>query len=70
MKKMLLIALTALLLAGCGQGADELYETARFEEQQFNLDHARSLYRRIVEEHPDSPYAEKAARRLEELEAQ
>lgn len=67
MKRMVLIALAALLLTACGQGADELYETARFEEQQSNLDHARSLYRRIIEDHPDSPYAERAEKRLEEL---
>lgn len=63
--------LTALLLPlalGCsGSDAEELYELARFEERQNNQAHARELYERIVREHPDSEYAERARARLAEL---
>jgi len=67
MKKTLSILSLALLLAGCGDGAKEMYETARFEEQQLNADRAGALYRRIVSEHPSSPYAEQARERLKAL---
>lgn len=70
MRKIMLALFFALALAGCGDRAKELYETARFEEQQFNVDHASELYRQIVAEHPDSPYAEQARERLQELEGQ
>jgi outer membrane protein assembly factor BamD (BamD/ComL family) len=45
-----------------------LYDTAQLEEKQFNKPHAEKLYRRIVEEYPDSPYASQAKTRLAELE--
>jgi outer membrane protein assembly factor BamD (BamD/ComL family) len=38
------------------------------EEKQFNKPHATKLYRQIVEEYPDSPYANQAKTRLAELE--
>jgi len=57
-----------LLLAGCGDKAKDLYDTAQFEEKQFNKPHATKLYRQIVEEYPDSPYASQAKARLAELE--
>ena len=59
--------LPALLLVGCGDRAKDLYNTARLEEKQFNKPHATKLYRQIVEEHPDSPYANQAKTRLAEL---
>jgi len=38
------------------------------EEKQNNGPHATKLYRQIVEEYPDSPYANQAKTRLAELE--
>ena len=57
-----------LLLMGCGDKAKELYDTAQFEEKQNNRPHATKLYREIVEEYPDSPFANQAKTRLAELE--
>ncbi|MGZ8522384.1 MAG: hypothetical protein ACXWX7_19815 [Candidatus Binatia bacterium] len=57
-----------LLLVGCGDKAQDLYDTAQFEEKQNNRPHATKLYRQIVEEYPDSPYANRAKSRLAELE--
>lgn len=57
-----------LLLVGCGDKAKDLYDTAQLEEKQNNRPHATKLYRQIVEEYPDSPYAHQAKTRLAELE--
>lgn len=57
-----------LLLVGCGDNAKDLYDTAQFEEKQFNKPHATKLYRQIIEEHPGSLYASQAKARLAELE--
>ena len=65
---MILLLLGILTMAGCaGDKGKELFETARFEEQQHNRAHAEQLYREIVTKHPGSVYAEKAGKRLEEL---
>ena len=52
--------LLAVVLAACGGGAAELYETAQFEELQRNTTHARELYQEILRKHPDAPEAAKA----------
>ena len=53
------------MLAACsGGGAEQLLETARFEEVQRNLPHARKLYREIVGKYPGTPQAAEAAARL------
>lgn len=57
-----------LLLAGCGDSAKDMFDTAQLEEKQNNRPHATKLYRQIVEKHPDSPYANQAKARLAELE--
>ena len=57
-----------LLLLGCGDKAKDLFDTARLEEKQNNRPHATKLYRQIVEEYPESPYANQAKTRLGELE--
>lgn len=65
-------AILALLLAsgagGCSRGgAGEMLETARLEEVQRNLPHARKLYREIIERYPESPEAAEAKQRLAAL---
>ena len=63
-----LAACLLLLLMGCGDKAKDLYDTAQLEEKQNNKLHATQLYRQIVEEYPDSAYANQAKTRLAELE--
>ena len=62
-----LAACVLLLLVGCGDRGKDLHDTARLEEKQFNKPHATKLYRRIVEEYPDSSYANQAKTHLAEL---
>lgn len=66
--RLLLVVFLALPLAGCGDGAEEIFETAQFEEVQNNREHARKLYNRILRDHPDSPFAARARERLAALE--
>jgi len=54
-------------IAGCGESPQQLFETAQFEELQNNQSHARELYEQIIQKHPDSDFAKKAALRLAEL---
>ncbi len=68
MRRFLCTLCLALALAGCGDKAKDLYETAQLEERQYNTDHAGQLYRQILDQYPDSPYAAKARERLAELE--
>jgi len=37
-----------------------IYDTAQFEEKENIKPHATKLYRQIVKEYPDSPYANQA----------
>ena len=53
------------MLMACGEDPKQLFETARFEEQQHNRAHAQELYEQIIQQHPDSEFAEKARQRLE-----
>jgi TolA-binding protein len=69
MRRVTLSALTLFMLLGCSDPAAEIYETAQFEELQFNKPHAVELYQRIVKDYPDSPLAAKATQRLKALEA-
>jgi len=63
-----LAACLLLLIVGCGDKAKDIYDTAQLEEKQNNRPHATKLYRQVVEEYPDSPYANQAKSRLAELE--
>jgi outer membrane protein assembly factor BamD (BamD/ComL family) len=55
-------------LAGCtGDKGKELFDTAQFEEQQRNNEHARQLYEEIVKKYPGSEFATKAAERLQAI---
>lgn len=68
MKKITLagILLFTLVIGGCSNDkkAQEMLETARFEEKQHNLEHATQLYREIVKKYPGSPSAKDASTRL------
>jgi hypothetical protein len=52
MRRIFLAGCFAALLVGCGDKAKERYETAQFEEKQFNKAHATKLYRQIIENIP------------------
>lgn len=67
---LLLSSFALLVILGCSDPAAEMFETAQFEEQQFNKPHATELYQRIVDNHPDSPFADKARQRLKALSAE
>ncbi|MFM8550785.1 MAG: hypothetical protein ACKOCD_00460 [Nitrospiraceae bacterium] len=62
------LGLSLLAFAGCGgDRAQELFETAQFEERQNNRDHARQLYEEILREYPASEAARNAQDRLRAL---
>lgn len=64
----ILVVIAAVTIAGCsGDTVKEVFETAQLEELQKNYDHAKELYCRIIEKHPESPYATKARERLDGL---
>jgi len=71
-KAIIILALlvTVLFGYGCSDKAQELYETARFEELQKNKPHAVKLYREIINEYPESEYASRAREQLEKLESE
>ena len=64
------ILILVLSLAGCGNGPEELFEVAQFEELQNNQEHARKLYSRILRDHPDSRVVFRARERLAAMDAQ
>jgi len=71
MKLILVSVLWIALLAGSGctgNKAEELFETAQFEEKQNNQEHARQLYEEILREYPKSDAAKAADARLRELQ--
>jgi TolA-binding protein len=64
----LLTLLLIWLVVGCSANdAQQLFETAVFEEQQNNKEHARQLYEEILKKHPNSEYARQAEQRLRQL---
>lgn len=70
MRRIVLVMFMVLglsLFACSGKKAEEMYETAQFEELQRNMVHAKQLYQEILEKYPESEFAHKAAERLEAL---
>lgn len=64
------LCIALLALSGCnGSKADELLDTAQFEEKQNNRDHARQLYEEILRDYPKSEAARKAQERLDRIQA-
>ena len=65
---LILLIILATALSGCsGNGAKELFDTAKLEELQDNHEHARQLYQEIIDNYPESQYANRANERLSEL---
>jgi TolA-binding protein len=59
----------AIAISGCsGNGAEQLFETAKLEELQHNKEHALQLYREIVKKYPDSEFARNAQERVDALQ--
>lgn len=63
-----ILLISCVFLSCAGDDAAEIYENAQFEELQNNNEHALQLYRKVVNEHPESTYAEKAREKLLALE--
>ncbi|NVM20261.1 MAG: hypothetical protein HWN68_00590 [Desulfobacterales bacterium] len=65
---LILMVILATVLLGCsGDGAEQLFDTAKLEELQDNREHATKLYQEIIEKYPESEYAKKAKERLSAL---
>lgn len=64
---MLLLCTLALSACSVDRKAAELFETARFEEKQHNVEHAVKLYEQIIKEFPNSKSASEARTRLDDL---
>jgi len=66
---LLFIVICSIAIIACtGDGAEELFKTAQFEELQNNREHARQLYEDIIKNYPQSEYARKAEISLSEME--
>jgi TolA-binding protein len=64
------VLLLLTTLTACSSGdkfADELLETARFEEKQGNIEHATKLYEEILKKHPSAAASREAIMRIEFL---
>jgi outer membrane protein assembly factor BamD (BamD/ComL family) len=71
MKRFLVVlaALVCLALSGCSdRRAEQIFETAQFEELQKNHPHALKLYREIISKYPNSEYAKRAEQRISALQ--
>lgn len=64
LRKFLPAIVLATTLAACSSSADELLETARFEELQRNVPQATKLYQQILDRYPNTPEAAEAKARL------
>jgi outer membrane protein assembly factor BamD (BamD/ComL family) len=63
----LILAGTLAVSACAVDNGEGLYENAQFEELQNNPEHAKKLYKEIIEKYPESEYAGKARARMSEL---
>lgn len=62
---LILMIILAAVLSGCsGNGAEQLFDTAKLEEVQDNREHASKLYQEIIDRYPESEYAMRAKERL------
>lgn len=69
MRSVILALVLGTVLVSCTRSDPaELLETAKFEELQRNVPHARELYERIVADHPQSEEAKVARERLAALD--
>lgn len=58
---LVLVIIVCSMLAGCGgESPKKMLDTAKFEEQQGNLEHAGKLYQKIIQTNPNSPEAAEA----------
>lgn len=64
-----MILFAGFLLSTCSgeKKAAEMLEIAAFEEVQFNTEHAKELYQKIIEKYPETEAAPKARQALERL---
>jgi len=64
----MVLCVSLLAFTACsGDKPNELLETARFEERQMNLPHAKQLYEDVIRLYPTSTEAEAAQARLKAL---
>jgi outer membrane protein assembly factor BamD (BamD/ComL family) len=54
-------------MVACGDGAQEIFDTAELEELQNSPDRALILYQEIVDKYPSTPLAKKAKERIRAL---
>ncbi|MCK4486857.1 MAG: hypothetical protein KAU38_08865 [Desulfobacterales bacterium] len=65
---LILMVIVATVLSGCsGNGAEQLFDSAKLEELQNNREHATKLYQEIIQKYPESDYAKRAKERLSVL---
>ena len=64
---MAILIAAMLVIGGCGDSAQTLFDTAQLEEKQNNPQHAAQLYEEILKKYPDSKVAEDARQRLADL---
>jgi len=65
---LILMVIVATVLSGCsGNGAEQLFDTAKLEELQDNQEHATKLYQEIIQRYPESEYARRAKEKLSAL---
>ena len=62
------MAVSLFSFTACSENnAEDLFKTAQFEELQNNKEHAEILYKKFLNNYPESEYSKKAEKRLSEL---